>query len=502
MWIVGESFDYYGNSADLGRSVWDATGNIGNFGNPSIGTRFGVGNSFNVAVFDNLTKNFGNESTVYLVCAQYRPSGQSGSAVELYFLLKDGATGQCCICFMSNGQIQLRSSSQTGTVLATYNAAFVQDVWTHFQMRVVIDPTNGSFTVRKNGQNTDSFTVSGLNTRGGTANSYVNSMTFGLQNGYQQGHYIDDLLMYSGSGGAPNTWVGDVRAVCLMPAVDTAQKQFATFPTTPASTFNNGGTFIGFTHPANTIVWGPPGKPTRSGNVQKITVNSNGGGPAHVKAAIYLNDGANGAPSTLVAVSNEVLTPASSGLIDFPFAAGAFVSPFRSYYVALLMDTAWAMIDMSNNTTIYQLARSYSSGFPSPASGFTQVTGSALAVQWTMTIGGSAVCLSEQAANSDTDYVYDSTVGDSDLYGMDDLPFSPVSIIGVVSKVFMKKSDAGLRQGQLLVQSGATQVTGPDTVLGTTYTYLSRVDTTDPATGTQWTIAGVNGVQVGQKVTA
>jgi hypothetical protein len=502
-WIVGDSFDYYGNTADLARSVWDSLGNSGSFATPGAGTRFGVGQDYSVTVFDNLSKTFpSNESSVYVVCAQYRPGAQSGTQVELYFLLKDGATTQCVICFMSNGSIQLRAGSTSGTVLATYANAFSQDVWIHFQIRVVIDAAAGSFTVRKNGATTDSFSATGLATRGGTSNNYVNGLTLGLQNGYIAGHYIDDLLIFGGSGAAPNNWVGDVRALCLMPVADTAQKQSTPVPATPTTTFAPGGTFIGQTFNGNTIYWSGTAKPTRGGMLQQITVNSNGSGPPHAKLALYFNDGPSGAPGTLVAVSNEVATPASSGAISFTFPAGTFVSPFRTYYVALLTDANWGVVNFSNNSTVYTLARTYASGFPTTASGLTTLTGSVFGFTWTVTAGGSCVALNEQQATGDTDYVFDSTVGDMDLYDMDDLPVNPVQIIGVVSKLYVKKSDAGTRNAQLQVKSGATQVTGPDTVLGSTYGYLSRADAVDPNTATSWTIPGVNAVQVGHKVTA
>src|SRR4030095_1511912 len=344
-WIVGDGFDYYGAGADVARSVWDSMANTPAF-ITGANTRFGVGQGLGSLKSVVLTKTIGtNEATLYVTLAFYHIGVLSGTNPDYYVVFRDGATAQCTVVFESSGNIVLKSGIQTGTVLATYTGAFAQDVWTHFQVRVVISNTAGSMTVRKNGQSSDTYaSATTLNTRGGTANNYANVLALGALSNFVR---IDDVLCYSGSGAAPNDWVGDIRAITLMPTADTAQKQFAVFPS---------GT--------------------------------------------------------------------NAGAVDEPL------------------------------------------------------------------------------ANSDTDYVFDSVVGHEDLYDMANLSVTPAAVIGVVSKVFIKKSDAGARSGMLRVRSGATDVNGTDTVLSSTYTYLSRVDTTDPATGVAWTPTAVNALQLGQKVTA
>jgi hypothetical protein len=349
-WIVADSFDYYASIADTARSVWDSVNTAGNL-QPPASTRFGVGQALGIAGPPVLyVKTLAsNEATLYLALAYYRPAAlPGGTGAEVYWQLRDGATAQCTVCFDQSGNITLKSGGPTGTILATYAGAFSQDTWTHFQVRVVVDAAAGSMTVRKNGQASDTYaSATTLNTRGGTANNYANAIALGSQVNPTSSNRVDDLLCFSGSGVPPNTWIGDVRALCLMPSADTAQKQFTVFPS---------GT--------------------------------------------------------------------NAGAVD------------------------------------------------------------------------------EALANGDTDYVFDSTVGDSDLYDVTDLPTTPASVIGVVSKIYIKKSDAGARSGQVLLSSGGTQVAGTDTVLSTTYVYLARVDAVDPATGVAWTPAAVNALKLGQKVTA
>src|SRR5262249_2098610 len=145
-----------------------------------------------------------NEATIYLAFCYYRtnPFGSAGTT-EGYIILTDGGTNQCAVVIEANGDITLRSGTFSGTVLARYSAAFTVTAWTHFQIRVVIDPSAGSFTVRKNGATTDSFSATGLNTRGGTTNSYANGLSIGCNTGPGQIWYLDDFLCFSGSGAAP-----------------------------------------------------------------------------------------------------------------------------------------------------------------------------------------------------------------------------------------------------------------------------------------------------------
>jgi len=495
-WIVGDGFDYYVGTGDLSKSVWDTVNNqFSNFQSP----RFSPGQALFTTNGTTLNKNIsGNPNTLYVAFAFYQGGALSGSSAYVAFTFSDGGTAQFAICVESGGNITLKRGSESGTVIATYAAAFAQDVWTHFQCRVVIDPAAGTFTVRKNGSASDSFSATGLNTRV-SGNSQATAMYVYGNGGAGNPYRLDDVLVFSGAGAAPNTWVGDCRAICLPAIGDTAQKQFAPFGPSSA-TFGNGGSNGGFGIAANTMYFDGPYTPSRGGTVSKLSMIGNNTQTGHTKLAIYLNDGAAGAPGTLLA-QTAALTNPSTGTIDFTFASGVPVSAAKSYYFAILADAAWTT-QLGNAGSYHQsVAQSYATGFPSTAP--VLGTGGAFQPWQQATMSGNAFQVSEAIADGDTTYVFDSTVNDMDLYTIDQLPTTGIqSIIGVVSKLYWKKSDAGLRNGQLQVKSGATQVTGPDTIMGSTYTYTYRVDTTDPATAAAWTVAGVNALQIGQKVTS
>ncbi|HEY7034687.1 MAG TPA: hypothetical protein VH482_25335 [Thermomicrobiales bacterium] len=494
-WIAGDSFDYYATVADIARSVWDSATTTfafaaGRFGAPGQAVR-------QLSSVPFVQKTIGsNEGTVFAALAYYRPGALSGSTAEAWIQFRDGATPQCTVVFDSGGNLVLKAGTETGTVLATYAGAFAQDVWTHFQIRVVISNTGGSMTVRKNGQTSDTYASATNLDTSANANNYANVVAFTWANAVAQ-RLVDDLLFYSGSAPAPNDWVGDVRAVCLSPTADTAQKNF-----TPNMTITQGANIQGA--PAN--IGGNSMQFTaftaaHSGIVTKVTMTYGAANTLQAQAALYAGDGAGGVPGTLLATTAVVTNP-TSGANDFTFPTPPAIVQGRLYYLAYNDSLASLhTLGVSTGTSSYNRAITFASGFPNPAGAVT--LGGTGGYFGLLTFApGNVGCVSEAVANGDTDFVFSSNVNDADLYDMDDLPFTPQAIIGVVSKMYVKKSDAGSRSGQVLVKSGTTQVAGTDTVLGTTYTYIAKVDTVDPATGVAWTIPAVNAIQVGQKVTA
>jgi hypothetical protein len=503
-WIVGDSFDYYATAADIARSVWDSyTASI--IALDTTFRRFGTGQAVKMGTIASaaVTKNIPtNEGTLFAALAYYHNNVLSGTNADFYIQYRDGATAQCTVVFESSGNIVLKSGTHTGTVLATFTGAFAQDVWTHFQVKVVISNTAGSMTIRKNGQTSDTYaSATNLNTRGGTANNYANVIAVGTQgSAAAQNAYFDDLFFYSGTAPAPNDWVGDVRAICLPPQADTAQKDFTPSPaatgTVGAVAFGGNVIFV-----ADTLRF-TGFTPAKSGTITKVTLTHSAAQTGSVQVAVYDATGVGGAPGALLATSAVVTNPVL-GANDYTFTGGPALAQGRTYYLAVNHNIAGSpILTQSTGAAIgyYTQARTYAAGFPNPAGAVT-VAGSNQ-IYGLFTLASNVYAVSEALANGDTDYVFSATVNHADLYDMDDLQFTPQSIVGVVGKVYIKKSDAGVRNGQILLKSGATQVAGPDTILSSTYTYYSLVQMTDPATGTTWTTAGLAGVQVGQKVTA
>jgi hypothetical protein len=98
-----------------------------------------------------------------------------------------------------------------------------------------------------------------------------------------------------------------------------------------------------------------------------------------------------------------------------------------------------------------------------------------------------------------TDYVSATASGTQDLYTMSDIP-SGYSILAVQNNVIAKKTDAGGTSLKPAIKSGSTVYYGSTTVLISTDATLSDLRTVDPATGTAWTLSGVNSLEAGMEI--
>jgi hypothetical protein len=101
-----------------------------------------------------------------------------------------------------------------------------------------------------------------------------------------------------------------------------------------------------------------------------------------------------------------------------------------------------------------------------------------------------------------TDYNSATDVGAQDTFEMGDIPATLGIVYGVHVKPLIFKSDAGERSGASVLKSGGSVDVGASTVLSMTAAQLRKVYEVDPATGVQWTVAGVNAIKAGYRVTA
>jgi hypothetical protein len=489
-WMWSDGFDFYGTTTDLLANNWDSQSGL----TLSTTTRFTTGQSASINNGATLAKNnLSNEGTIFVNFALYWPSGgfTGTNANGFWVTLRDTTSNnQVTIHFAGDGNIYVRTGGTTGTIVGIWTAPWTVQAWHHFQIKVVIHNTAGEVHIRKNGSTSDDFAVTGVNTRGGSTNNYANSIAFQTSNFTVN---LDDFLMFSSSGAAPNDWVGDVRSVQLMPTANTAQKDF-----TPISTTRElGSTLNTLARSANTQ-YAYSDTPTENGTLTSLAIQLNANVTGHMKMALYADTA--GTPSTLLATSNEVTNP-TAGSNTFTFSSPPTITAGTKYWYAVISDAAFTFKTSNSSPTAWSVSRTYGSGFLSPWSGGSSAT--ALQADIVVTILRDNYDLVREAAeDGDTTYVYDSTTGHVDLYELADLAVTPSAIIGVVARQFARKTDAGTRSGTTRIKSGATFQDGATFAQSTTYQFLNTVLATDPNTGAAWTAAAVNALQVGPKVVA
>lgn len=108
--------------------------------------------------------------------------------------------------------------------------------------------------------------------------------------------------------------------------------------------------------------------------------------------------------------------------------------------------------------------------------------------------------IDEVPNNGDSDYVYSSTSGDKDYYGLSDLPSSSASIDAVQPSLVARRDDVGAIAVKLNVKSSSTESAGSSLSVTTSYAMYQRLLLTDPNTSAAWGDSGVNALNVGASI--
>jgi hypothetical protein len=507
--IVRDSFAPYLTLADA-NGLWTSA-NAANIAMSST-TRFGVGQSMVVTAATGsgvaLTIIAPRNQATQFVGFAFLDSGSIAGTAFLYeFVWSDGSTVQVTAALRSDGAILFYRGTTSGTLLATYSGAFTSAIWAAFTIEVIIDPTVGEIHVRKDGNSSDDFSATGLNTRA-SANSYANAMqiTWVGNTSSRNSVFLQDVWFWDGDGsGTPNTWQGDFRATQQIPITDTAQIQFT--PNAASLALGTATTGTTGTITANVITYNQmPPVPVGGVIATALSLQLNANLTGHMILGIYDSDGASGAPGTLIAQSSPLTNP-TTGANVFTLMTSPTLLNGHTYYWAILDDanaTLRYSTTLANTFSQYTEAQSYGSGFPATATSLTgPSTGRTASIAGTMASITNSGCVQELIEDGTNTYVADANVGDYDLYEIMPMAASPSSILGVSFRLLGNKTDAGARSGAIAGLSGATAFASAAINLSSTLnSQVNLVQDTDPDTGVAWTPTGVNNVQFGPKVAA
>jgi hypothetical protein len=504
-YAFGDSFDLYAALADVGAGYWDSfyTGttsvvlSAGRFaGSQAIG-------SATATLAYGYKNSPSNDAVHHVTVAWYMGVAFTGTALGHYIQIGDGATGQCCVVVRGDGAILLTSGTPGGTVLATWTGGVPSTgVWHAYEFEIIINNVTGGMRARRNGSSSndyDSYTAVGnLNTRGGTANNYGNRLTIGMNANVAPFNTtgavrFDDVIWRSDASSVP--WIGDVRIIARPPASDAAVQFSRSASSVTQQGPNNGATTLNM---SNTSAKYSTITPTITGAVPTVSVTITTGNAGNLKCAIFADNGAN-FPGALLGTATTPLA-ATAGQLNFTFSPAVSVVGGTKYWVGLMPDTSSGSFTAGVSSTLGAQAVTTYAAFPT--SNPTGTTGQSPNISLSYTLNANYPLVAEPQQDAATSYVYDSTPGHADFYGLAALSFTPQAVYGVVTRGFVQKSDAGARSGAVQLKSGATTVASASTALSSSWQWLWRTDLTDPATGSAWTVAGANNAQPGPVVTA
>jgi len=490
--VFSDGFDWLTDITHLGRR-WDHVGHSTNMSINQSNSPYGyggyVGFQNNGVTVPVLVKYLPNLTTFYVHWRVRRFNSNNGSTPTLNIIFRDTLTGQVAISYNDQGTISVRS----GSLATTYDSVtfpLTGGKWEHFQARIVISDTAGEVEIRRNNNSTPIINLTGINTRTGTSNSYVNCVFIQQPQNASVVFHLDDFWINNTSGAEPTGWPGEIRCHHMVPDNVGATTQFNVETPNQYAGFVLGVT--GAAQAANTIRW-TPFTFAVGGVVTDAVITATTALAGSLNLALYERNATTGLPGTKLAECTSIVNP-GIGPHYFTFTTTPTVVAGVAY-AALHASGTFAVHAVTGTSGMYTSSQTFASGFPVDASHIAPQTS-----------GGNApvIVMNYLAQNwnamgrASDDTTVTGTVGNADLYAMSGLPaISPTVIYGATPYVVMRKSDAGTRSGGVRVRSNTTDVTTGTIVLADGYYFLGDFMATDPATSGTWTVAAVNALQAG-----
>ena len=233
------------------------------------------------------------------------------------------------------------------------------------------------------------------------------------------------------------------------------------------------------------------------------------------KYAIYV-----GSPSNVVATDANLITVGSWHYVELEVVPGPtgsatlFVDGFQvatysgNLGAATTIDTVGFGPIGNQPSTAYTTTHSYDDVYVSNSATRegerrveTLVPSSDSQKQWTPLSGTTNYTeVNQLPIDGDTTYVYSSTVGNEDRYGITSLSGNPQAISAVQVRVCARKDDSATRTMSSIINSAGTEVDGATFALAASYLYQSDIYPLNPNGSAAWTASTVNAVLIGQRV--
>lgn len=444
--------------------------------------------------------------TAALPSAMTRISGSirfrtDSATIGTRFLFQTGVTAVFAITLnAATGAIELRTGSQTGTIIATSGAVAIGTI--HVLSFDVTVGAAGAYAFHLDGGALYSGT-------GNTGNGQTSVNTFVLGNGAGALTTIDDIALFNplAAGYDSSMLTASVVVETQWPSGD-AQKQFTSdgnvlWPTGIAADGVYQATTFTSSLLANSLFLLKV-TPTVNCTLVSVSFMPNASNAAAKYRAVVYSD-SSGAPNILLSSGTEVVgvTAGTSfvGVLTTPqsLTAGTPV------WIGIITDTATNLRHYDNLTNLGQRkAVTYTSG--APASAGTMVTGQPTFLFWGNCTGAAvnavSVMLNPPHTLAAGSQVRGTAAAQKDLFSFPALSNVPSAIYGVAVKGFVHKSDSGTRTVSLPMRSGGTDSDGSaaSQAMSTTGQWQRSLYPTDPATGAAWTAAGVNAASAGVSV--
>ena len=176
-------------------------------------------------------RTFPGATTRFIFGAAIKIDAFDTTTHELLFLQwMDASTPQISMTILPNGQIKLYKVAETLLLATSVSSVFTaSNVYFFIEIDITFNAVSGAIAVHSNGVNVPLTASTGLNTAP-SGNNSANTLKIGnMQPGAATPFWVadfSDLYVCDSTGAANNSFLGDVRVVCVFPNGAGASTQF------------------------------------------------------------------------------------------------------------------------------------------------------------------------------------------------------------------------------------------------------------------------------------
>lgn len=385
------------------------------------------------------------------------------------------------------------------TVVATGTTVMTSNVWRHYEIYVDYKASGGTIEVRINGDTEMTYTGA---TYSGTGAAAMSWFLLTVSNGWSDQSY-DDVMIYTTTGDAPNSWLGPTTITTLYPLLDAAPNQGVA---TPA--------LDGLTSPGAHGWWRLTALSSQGGSIMDVgelgwhtelngpnvavggTASSTNGTPANAfdgsTATVWRTTTF---PSSLVYHFTSAILPVKVSIRLGDSTNSSLSWSPKSFRIEYSDNgttwTTWRTI----YTEDWQNSLDYRQWFIGDDTKPSRLSDGVLGTKLAQS-SGTVPYSPEQS------YVTLNTINDTEMFEYSDLTDPTLDIKVVVANSLVKSTGYSNRKvvhrlrSDYNIQESTNLNAGP----GTSSANVQSAHAVDPDTGGAWTLAGVNAAEFGVRL--
>ena len=511
--VLLEGFDKYGPAGialpsivdTMGQGGWSLSGN--GQGDPTsevsiVNGLSGFGQALQLIASENLFPTIVNVHTTFnsnygRIIGGFRfsvnyPTDTGLTGIVFY----DNTVAQCSIFIRPLSGLISIAQGNNGTVLATSSTAVAYRTVHYLEFDITFNSgMSGGWTIWLDGVQI----LSGTGATRQSPNNFFNVIEFSAHSEIAQLSQlvIDDFYLFD------TTTANNNAALLANPIVLTQ------WPVSDQQTqFTNQGNIFGNTYSishnpftiGNNTLYLAAFRPDINCTINSIVLVADSTVfSANFKGVIYADS--SGAPHSLMSSGTQVTGCTINNNIVLPLVSPQALTAGTQYWIGLITDTNFNVLDFDTNPTGFTATNTYASGAPSIAPAMTPRQPSV--VLYGLCTGASYNWASENInpPAGDASSVTTATPGTTDLYNFPYLPSTVTSVYSVVVSANARIPSAGSHTLDLELVSGLTGSTGskPNQPLTTSYIWYDSAYDVDPNTTSSWTVTAVNVGYYGMK---